>query len=156
MLSAGRLDANMKPRPAEKQRKQLAIMTGYRILVASYTDRITTLLFDPIGPILIVTSEVKVGTRPSWLTAHPTDPSLIFTGLEQREGVVVALRYDEDGNGTIVSQIPSGGADPASLLATADTLLVGNVRVIRRHLHWWCLPPPSTSSICALSLIGKI
>ena len=107
------------------------IMTGYRILVASYTDRITSLLFDPTGPSLKVTSEVKVGARPSWLTVHPSDPSLIFTGLENLEGVVVALKYDNDGNGTIVGQIPSGGADPASLLATTDTLFVGNVRARR-------------------------
>jgi hypothetical protein len=106
-------------------------MTGYRILAASYTDRITSLLFDPTGPSLKVTSEVKVGARPSWLTVHPSDPSLIFTGLENLEGVVVALKYDKDGNGTIVGQIPSGGADPASLLATADTLFVGNVRARR-------------------------
>jgi 6-phosphogluconolactonase (cycloisomerase 2 family) len=113
-------------------------MTGYHILVASYTDCITTLLFDPVGPILKVSSELKVGARPSWLTVHPSDPSLVFTGLEQREGVVVALKYDKDGNGTIVGQIPSGGADPASLLATADTLFVGNVRPPPSHMLVVC------------------
>ena len=65
------------------------------------------------------------------LTVHPSDPFLIFTGLENLEGVVVALKYDNNDNGTIVGQILSGGADPASLLATADTLFVGNVRARR-------------------------
>jgi hypothetical protein len=105
-------------------------MTGHRVLVASYSDRITSLLFDPNGPTLIATSEITVGTRPSWLTAHPTDPSLVFTGLEQTEGVAVALKYDNSGIGNIVGQIPSGGAEPVSLLATANTLLIGNVRLL--------------------------
>jgi hypothetical protein len=104
----------------------------YRILVASYSDGLTSLLFDPKGPTLKVISEIKVGNRPSWLTAHPDDPTLVFTGLEQSDGVIIALKFNEDGNATVVGQIPSGGADPASLLATTNTLLVGNVR---RHCH---------------------
>jgi hypothetical protein len=114
----------------------------YRILVASYTDGLTSLLFDPKGPTLKVISEIKVGNRPSWLTAHPDDPTLVFTGLEVSDGTIIALKFDEDGNGTVVGQIPSRGADPASLLATTDALLVGNVR--RPSLHardadWLCL-----------------
>ncbi|KAI0268656.1 3-carboxy-cis,cis-mucoante lactonizing enzyme [Gloeopeniophorella convolvens] len=101
-------------------------MTVYRILVASYTDHVTTLLFDPAGPTLKVASELRVGHHPSWLTVHPDDPYLVFTGLEQAEGVAVAIKYDEEGRGTVVGEIPSGGADPASLLAVKDTLLVGN------------------------------
>ncbi|KAI0305552.1 3-carboxy-cis,cis-mucoante lactonizing enzyme [Multifurca ochricompacta] len=101
-------------------------MTGYRIIVGSYTDRITSLFFDPAGPTLKVTSEIKVGNRPSWLAAHPDDSSLVFACLEQDDGVAIALRFDEEGTATIVGQIPSGGKDPASLLAIADTLLVGN------------------------------
>jgi hypothetical protein len=85
-------DSDAKPCSEAVADRSLVIMTGYRILAASYTDCITALLFDPIGPILKVTSEVKVGARPSWLTVHPNDPSLVFTGLEQREGVVVALK----------------------------------------------------------------
>ncbi|KAF8265802.1 3-carboxy-cis,cis-mucoante lactonizing enzyme [Lactarius quietus] len=98
----------------------------YRILVASYTDRLTSLLFDPKGPTLKVTSEIKVGNNPSWLTAHSDDPTLVFTGLEVPDGIIIALKFDKDGNGAIVGQIPSGGDDPASLLATTDALLVGN------------------------------
>lgn len=98
----------------------------YHILVASYTDGLTSLLFDPKGPTLKVISEIKVGNRPSWLTAHPDDPTLVFTGLEVSDGTIIALKFDKDGNGTVVGQIPSRGADPASLLATTDALLVGN------------------------------
>ena len=105
----------------------------YRILVASYTDVLTSLLFDPKGPTLKVTSEIKVGNNPSWLTVHPNDPTLVFTGLEVAYGIIIALKFDENGNGTIVGQISSGGADPASLLATTDILLVGNVRIMRHY-----------------------
>jgi len=98
----------------------------FRILVASYTDVLTSLLFDPKGSTLKVISEIKVGNRPSWLTAHPDDPTLVFTGLELSDGIIVAVKFNEDGNAVVVGQIPSRGADPASLLATTDTLLVGN------------------------------
>jgi hypothetical protein len=123
---------------------QLTLMC-YRILVASYTDVLTTLLFDPKGPTLKVTSEIKVGNNPSWLTVHPNDPTLVFTGLEVANGIVIALKFDENGNGTVVGQISSGGADPASLLATTDALIVGNVRIMRQLL--------TPILICALLLV---
>ena len=102
-------------------------LSGYRILVASNTDRITSLLFDPYGPTLNVTSNIVVGSHPMSIIGHPTNPSLAFTGLEQDDGVVVALTFDETGNGTIAGEIPSGGAIPGSLLATMEALFVGNV-----------------------------
>ena len=103
-------------------------LSSHRILVASNTSTITTLFFDPNGPTLQVTSNVVVGPSPSWITGHPTNPFLAFTGLIQGDGVVVALTFDDTGNGTVVGQTPSGGAVPASLLATKDTLFVSNVR----------------------------
>lgn len=102
-------------------------LTGYHILVASNTNRITSLFFDPYGPTLNVTSEIVVGSYPMSIIGHPNNPSLAFTGLEQEDGVVVALTFDETGNGTIVGEIPSGGAIPGSLLATMEALFVGNV-----------------------------
>lgn len=117
--------------PASPRREHFLAMapTGYRILVASNTDRITSLFFDPYGPTLNVTSEIVVGPHPTWITGHPANPSLAFTGLEQQDGIVVALKFDDTAKGTIVEQIPSGGASPASLLATTDALFVGNVRI---------------------------
>ena len=108
-------------------------MMCYRILVASYTDGLTSLVFDPKGSTLKVISDIKVGTRPSWITAHPDDPTLVFTGLEQSDGIIIALKFNEDGNAAVVGQISSGGEDPASLLATSDTLFVGNVRSRHRN-----------------------
>lgn len=100
---------------------------AFRILVASYTNEISTLSFDPTDGTLKVVSAVTVGHHPSWITPHPEDSSLIFAGLEQSDGKVVVVKYDESGKGEVVAEAPSGGQDPCSLLATNDELLIANV-----------------------------
>jgi len=101
-------------------------MTPYRILVSSYTDEIYTLLFDDANRRLDVVSEVKVGHHPSWVTSHPNDRSVVFTGLEQSDGIAVALKFDQEGRGEVIGTAESGGKDPCSLLATKDELLIAN------------------------------
>ncbi|TFK45121.1 Lactonase, 7-bladed beta-propeller-domain-containing protein [Crucibulum laeve] len=98
----------------------------HRILVSSYTNDITTLSFDTSAPSLTVTSITTVGYHPSWITFHPGDRSLVCAGLEQSDGKVILLKYDEVGKGTIVAEAPSGGRDPCSLLATKEELLIAN------------------------------
>lgn len=104
----------------------------YRILVASHTDEIFTLVFDPDAASLRLVSAVTVGHHPSWITPHPKDRSIVYTGLEQSDGKIIALKYDEEGRGTVIGQITSEGADPCALLALENELIVGNVR--RNHL----------------------
>ncbi|THH18333.1 hypothetical protein EW146_g2642 [Bondarzewia mesenterica] len=99
---------------------------AHRILVASYTNSIYTLSFDPATPSLELISSVEVGHHPSWITPHPEDPSVVFAGLEQTDGRVVVLKYDEQGQGKVIGEFSSGGKDPASLLAVEGTLFVGN------------------------------
>ncbi|KAI0653339.1 putative isomerase YbhE [Cubamyces menziesii] len=101
-------------------------MAIYRILVASYTNEIYTLAFEPDTASLTLTSKVTVGHHPSWITLHPKDKSIIFAGVEQTEGKIAVLKYDKEGRGTVIGEISSGGADPCSLLALDDQLLVGN------------------------------
>ncbi|KIJ66165.1 hypothetical protein HYDPIDRAFT_181149 [Hydnomerulius pinastri MD-312] len=109
-------------------------MAPLRILVGSYSDSIYTLEFDPAPsegpgtPTLKLLSTVKVGHHPSWIVAHPSDSSLIFTGLEQAKGEIVVVKYGEDGQGQKVDEATcsSGGADPCTLLATENELLIGN------------------------------
>ncbi|RPD57854.1 putative isomerase YbhE [Lentinus tigrinus ALCF2SS1-7] len=98
----------------------------YRILVASYTNEIYTLAFDPEAPSLILTSTITLGYHPSWITPHPTDKTIVFTALEQSEGKIFVLKLDDEGRATVVGEGPSGGADPCSLLALDDQLLVAN------------------------------
>ena len=100
----------------------------HRILVASYTNEIYTLAFDPEAPSLTLTSTLTVGFHPSWITPHPTDKTIVFTALEQDDGKLVALKCDEEGRLAVISEGPSGGKDPCSLVALGDELLVANVR----------------------------
>lgn len=99
---------------------------AYRIYVGSYTDEISTLSFDSNTGSLSLVSTVKVGHHPSWVTPHPTNPSVIFTGLEQSDGKIIALKFDEQGHGSVVAELSSGGLDPCTLLAAGSELLVGN------------------------------
>ncbi|KAF8554806.1 putative isomerase YbhE [Imleria badia] len=107
-------------------------MATYKILVGSYTDSIYTLEFDPAppggGPTLKLLSQVDVGHHPSWIEAHPSDGSLIFTGLEQADGQIVLVKYNKDGKGHKIDETTcaSGGADPCTLLVTEDEVIVGN------------------------------
>ena len=102
-------------------------MVNY-ILVASYTNDVTTLSFESTPGSLELSSELNVGHHPSWLTSHKSRPSLVFTALHQSDGKIVTLSYDELGKGKVVSEAPSGGQNPCSLVATKAEILVANVR----------------------------
>jgi 6-phosphogluconolactonase (cycloisomerase 2 family) len=110
-------------------------MTRYLILVGSYTEEISTLLFDDDKGSLDLASTVKVGYHPSWITFHPSDRSIVFTGLEQSDGIAVALRFDERGKGEVIGKTASGGKEPCSVLATKDELLIANVSDIVEELQ---------------------
>lgn len=101
---------------------------SHRILVASYTNSIHSLSFDSSLRTLNASPSKEVGFHPSWVTSHPDDHSLVFACLEQQEGKIIVLRYDDEGNGSVLSEVPSAGGYPCSLLATKDELFVANVR----------------------------
>ena len=99
------------------------------IYVGSYTNEIFTIAFDPEAPSLTLVSTLTVGFHPSWLTPHSSDPSVIFAGIEQTDGQIVAVKYDETGRGNLLGRTSSGGGCPCSLVTTDTEMLVGNVRV---------------------------
>ena len=107
----------------------------HRLLVASYTNSVYTLEYDPSKPsdsAIAITSRIDVGFHPSWLAKHPSDPSLIFTALEQAEGRLLVLKYDVmSGKGAVVSDVPSGGHSPCTVLALENEIFTGNVRLFR-------------------------
>jgi hypothetical protein len=103
-------------------------MADYYILVGSYSDDITTLAFDPTSKTLQVVSSLTVGHHPSWIASHNAHPSLVWTGLEQSEGKILALNYDKRGNCKVVSDTSSAGSDPCFLWAEKDELIIANVR----------------------------
>ncbi|KAL5531884.1 hypothetical protein ACEPAF_5447 [Sanghuangporus sanghuang] len=102
----------------------------YRILVASYTDAVYTLLFDPLKAAdesLSLLSKLTVGHHPSWIERHPSDPAIIFAGLEQEDGRLLTLRYNIGiGEGQILADVSSRGADPCSILAMHENIFVAN------------------------------
>ena len=102
-------------------------MAYYRILIATYTDRVETLTFDSEAASLSITSSLTVGHHPSWIAPHPENPAIWFTGLEQEDGRVVVIEYDGEGEGKIVGEISSEGAEPCTLVAYKGDLLIGNV-----------------------------
>jgi len=104
-------------------------MVNY-ILVGSYSNDITTLVFDPTTVTLQVASSLTVGHHPSWIASHNAHPSLVWTGLEQSNGTILALSYDKQGNCKVVSETSSAGSDPCFLLAFKRQLLIANVRPI--------------------------
>lgn len=98
----------------------------FHIYVGSYTNEIYTLAFDPDAPSLSLASTLTVGFHPSWLAAHPSDPSIVFAGIEQTEGEIVVVKFDEGGRGSLLGRVSSGGASPCTLVATDTELLVCN------------------------------
>ena len=105
-------------------------MVDLQILTSTYTNDVVTLGFDHEAGTLNVLSSVTVGYHPSWITFYPGDHSLVFAGLEQADGRVIALKYDQEGKGSVVATASSQGAAPCSLIATKTQLYVANVRLL--------------------------
>jgi hypothetical protein len=63
-------------------------MVPWTILVASYTDLIYTLSFDPTpltgSPTLKLLAQTPVGYHPSWIGSHPSNNSLIIQGSNRQ------------------------------------------------------------------------
>ena len=115
----------------------------YRFAVASYSEVIYTLKFDPTQPpdfalsidltqhpALSIISTLKVGHQPSWVEKHPTKSELIFTALEQTAGRLLALTHDEKASKIKkIACADSGGDAPCTILALENEVLVGNVGI---------------------------
>ncbi|CAE6531454.1 unnamed protein product [Rhizoctonia solani] len=101
-------------------------MTAHRILVASYTPNISTLEFDPIAHKLKPIAQSPAGTNPSWVAAHPTDPTLIAATNEVTDGKVHLFRLRDDGKLKLLESVGTDGEDPAHLAVLEDEIVVGN------------------------------
>ena len=104
----------------------------FRIYVGSYTNEIYTLSFDPGAQSLTLVSSITVGHHPSWITPDTTDSSVIYAGLEEADGKIVAVKFDADGKGIVIGKQSSLGKDPCSLVASGSTLFIGNVSTPRQ------------------------
>ncbi|KAJ8074488.1 hypothetical protein PM082_015389 [Marasmius tenuissimus] len=101
-------------------------MTLIHIIVGSNTDQVSTLKFDTETGKLSKSSSVTVGNKPSWVTAHPRNKSIIFTALKIKGAKLIVLEFDGDGKGKVVGEAPTGGDGPSSLIAGEHDVVVGN------------------------------
>ncbi|KAH7309390.1 Lactonase, 7-bladed beta-propeller-domain-containing protein [Rhizoctonia solani] len=101
-------------------------MTVHHILVASYTPNISTLQFDPVAHKLKPLAQSPAGTNPSWVAAHPTDPSLIVATNEVTDGKVHLFRLSPNGKLKLLESVGTDGEDPAHLAVLEDEIVVGN------------------------------
>lgn len=101
-----------------------------KIVVASYTDTVTTIAFEPQASKLEVIANLGAGYRASWITPHPLDRTLAFVCLENSDGQLVAIRFDdsEEAGGKILGKIESGGSDPCHMAITKyQEIITANV-----------------------------
>lgn len=100
-----------------------------RILVASYTNDIYTLLFDKNSkqPCLDCVASTTVGFHPSWVSSHPEDRSLVYACVEQDDGKIVLLQYAQNAKGIVLGEAITHGASPCSAIASNGELFVANV-----------------------------
>ncbi|KAK1231936.1 hypothetical protein PQX77_004929 [Marasmius sp. AFHP31] len=101
-------------------------MTLIHIIAGSNTDQVSTLKFDTETGKLSKSSSVTVGNKPSWVTAHPRNKSIIFTALKVKGAKLIVLEFDGDGKGKVVDEAPTGGDGPSSLIAGEHDVVVGN------------------------------
>lgn len=102
----------------------------YKLLVGSYSNKITTLLFDPDAQSLTVLSAVESGQNPSWIAQHPVDKSLIFATNEVTDGKIQLFKLADDGSLAFLQERSSGGADPASLAVSNNEVIIANVSLV--------------------------
>jgi len=101
----------------------------YTIVVGSYSSQIAVLEFDPSTspPRLSGPVAFPSGKNPSWISAHPSDRSLLFAVNEDDEGKLQLFKYDHANSKLdLVGETSSGGAAPAHLLVLEDEVIVAN------------------------------
>ncbi|KIY62538.1 putative isomerase YbhE [Cylindrobasidium torrendii FP15055 ss-10] len=97
---------------------------SHRILVATYTNSVYTIDFDPEKSSLARVKAIEIGNHPSWVVRHPDDPTLVYTVTEGKNGRILAVKLSGDGSGSVVGSGPSGGDDPCSILAISSSELL--------------------------------
>lgn len=99
----------------------------YTIIAGSYTSTISTFVFDASANTLSLASTSPAGLNPSWIQLSANSKAL-FATQEQTNGSVISFAVQRDGSVTSVSQVTSGGADPANLrlLSSGRELVVAD------------------------------
>ncbi|KAF7324747.1 putative isomerase YbhE [Mycena kentingensis (nom. inval.)] len=104
---------------------------GYDVFIAAYT-------FDTATSSLTLTAKYPSGTNPSWISAHPTNHSILYATNELNPAGQLQSFDIAKGNvlSAPVDTVPSGGGDPAFCvpLDTGEVAIMsysgGNGRII--------------------------
>ncbi|PVF92622.1 3-carboxy-cis,cis-mucoante lactonizing enzyme [Serendipita vermifera] len=90
--------------------------SSFLILVGSFTPMISTLNFTLSPPSLSLVSQTASGTSASWLTANPTNTSILYATDEIEEGALNSLVLEHTtGKITPVGSISTQGKYPTHI-----------------------------------------
>ncbi|KAF8687908.1 isomerase YbhE, partial [Rhizoctonia solani] len=114
--------------PAEYTFAAFVFMVSYKILVGGYTSALTTLSFTSGNTNLPTVSTIST-TNPSWITAHPTNKSVIFATQDSYFGGVQSFLVGSQGQLTKIASVSTGGDSPAHMIVSKD----GNEIVVMNY-----------------------
>lgn len=89
-------------------------MTAFTLLVSGYTTIITALSFNPATSSLTTLSTSPAGVNPSWITAHPTNKSVIYATQETSAGSIMSFAVGQAGQLTQVRVVHAAGLNVVS------------------------------------------
>ena len=89
------------------------IMVKFRLYAGGWTAFIVSYLFDSETNTLTLDSRSPTGPSPSWLSLHPSDPSVLYTTNEYGPvGSLQSFRVAENGTLSLGDTTESGGNGP--------------------------------------------
>ncbi|KAJ7149021.1 Lactonase, 7-bladed beta-propeller-domain-containing protein [Mycena crocata] len=111
-------------------------MVAFRIFAGGYDVFIAAYLFNTTTSTLTLTGKFPSGTSPSWITAHPTNKSILYATNEHAGGALQSFNIAGSVLSAPVDTVPSDGDDPAFAVAlsTGEVAIMnyssGNGRII--------------------------
>ncbi|KAF8882094.1 Lactonase, 7-bladed beta-propeller-domain-containing protein [Infundibulicybe gibba] len=112
-------------------------MVSFTILAGGYDVFVATYLFSSDTSSLSLLSKSPTGPDPSWITAHPTNKSILYAVNEVATGALQSFTIKPDGSlSGVIDSVSSGGDSPAftAALSTGQVAIMnynsGTGRVI--------------------------
>lgn len=96
-------------------------MVSFTIFAGGYTNFIASYLFNSNNSSLSLLQQFPTGPNPSWITAHPTNPNVLYAVNEVQSGALQS--FDISSTGVLsnpVDTVSSGGDSPAHVVPLSD------------------------------------
>ncbi|KAJ7489308.1 Lactonase, 7-bladed beta-propeller-domain-containing protein [Mycena latifolia] len=112
------------------------MVAPFTILAGGYDVFIAAYLFNAATSSLTLVGKYPSGANPSWITAHPTNKSILYATNENTGGALQSFDIIGSGLSGAVDTVPSGGDAPAFAVAlsTGEVAIMnyssGNGRII--------------------------